>query len=190
MALASVVGFGGIAVGARAFGGLAVGGWTTAGLGVPIGGWGVLVLIVVVAMLLQAVDWGARRGMRAVQEGEQGSVKEKRVRRGLVSTVMVVAMVLLLKAVVIAPYRAATAGFRPVVSEGSLLLVYKLATWYEEGDMVVVRQGEQMRVARVAGGWESDGRAMYLSVERSDGTRGSIRLEDVVGKVVMNTDGA
>lgn len=52
------------------------------------------------------------------------------------------------KVPVLTPYRAPTANFSPVIPRGSRILVYRLASTFEPGDLVVFQQGEVAMLAR------------------------------------------
>lgn len=88
------------------------------------------------------------------------------------------------KVPVLTPYRAPTANFSPVIPRGSRILVYRLASTFEPGDLVVFQQGAVAMLARVTRRGPVDG---LLHVERKDGSDQLLMVGEVVGKVVLNT---
>lgn len=77
----------------------------------------------------------------------------------------------------------ASGSLAPVVPQGSRCLVYKLATRYQPGDVVVYRAGGNHFVASVVAVDASGA----LRVHRNNGPELTVPLTDVVGRVVLNT---
>jgi hypothetical protein len=72
----------------------------------------------------------------------------------------------------------------PILPQGSRCLVYKLATHYQPGDVVVYRDGTHQFVGSVV---TVDPVAGTLRVHRNTGPEVTVPLGDVTGRVVLNT---
>ena len=72
----------------------------------------------------------------------------------------------------------------PILPQGSRCLVYKLASRYQAGDVVVYRDGANHYVGSVVAVDPAGG---ALRVHRNIGPEITVPLDDVVGRVVLNT---
>ncbi len=85
---------------------------------------------------------------------------------------------------VLAPYWAVSDAASPEIPQGSYVLVYKRATAYETGDIVVYRTDGKAMLGRVA---QAGPVNSMLQIERRNHPPQPLFMFNVVGKVVFNT---
>ena len=113
--------------------------------------------------------------------------KRSRQRRRVIRWSVIVAFVVVtvvVRMAVVRTYYAATDAVAPEIPKNARMLVYKLSSSYQVGQIIVYRQGKTSMLARVVGGNEG---ADELTVGRNAEENRKIQVGDVIGRVILNT---
>lgn len=110
------------------------------------------------------------------------------MRRALIGVGVVVVVaaagLLTVRAAVAEVYVIPTASMEPELPANSRVLVSKLSSSYEVGDIVVYDTGAQRHVGRVD---LVDGASRRIEVSRNSVLGIPVDVEDVIGRVILNT---
>jgi signal peptidase I len=105
----------------------------------------------------------------------------RRLRKLAIGLLIAVAIALPVRACLLTPYRIAGNSVAPEVRKGSLILVYRLASDFQSGDLVVYRNGDNDFVGRC-----ESATAAALQVSRND-QRAEVPRDAIIGRVILNT---
>ena len=108
----------------------------------------------------------------------------KKTKKTLLSVVIAVAIAVPVRAALFSTYRAKTDAVSPEVPKGSYVIVYKLATSFRSGDIVVYRGQDKAMLGRVM---DFDKSTDIIRVERRDGNPKELSPTTVIGRAVLNT---
>ncbi len=119
---------------------------------------------------------------------QRSTTSKRRRRRLLAIPIVLISMLVILVSIrtaVAEVYYVPTAVVAPEVPRGSHVLVSKLSRAYEPGQIIAYRNAQgAIWLGRVAAVDEASGR---IDLSRNAPSNGSVRMSDVVGRVVLNT---
>ena len=102
-----------------------------------------------------------------------------------ISLAVAIVLAMVIRTTIAQDFVAATDAVAPEIRKSSHMLVYKLASEYSVGDIVVYRKpGEKTLVGRVQA---SNQQSAELAVERNHEPPTTVPLTDVVGRVILNS---
>jgi hypothetical protein len=130
--------------------------------------------------------WGARLGAKSVRGTvlPPGTRASRRWRIAGWPLILAVALVLAVRAFVLAPFRVMTDAVGTEIPRKSFVLAFKLARTFSPGDVVVYRHGQQAVLGRVTQTGPRDG---VLRISRRGETSQPVPIAQVVGRVILNT---
>ncbi len=120
------------------------------------------------------IEWRHR-----IRAGESPKSARSRWHKVMITTAIVIAIVIPLRAWVIEAYVIPVKSLEPELPAGSRVLVWKLANHYVPNDIIAHKHGEQVWVSRVVR--VSDEK---IVVQRNQWPEEELPLKDVIGKVV------
>jgi len=102
-----------------------------------------------------------------------------------ISILVAVILAMVIRTAVAESFVAATDAVSPEIRKNSRTLVYKLASEYSPGDIIVYRNDDgKSMLGRVAA---SDKPASELTIERNNEPPETIPLNNVIGRVILNS---
>ena len=108
----------------------------------------------------------------------------KKARSILLYLPVAIIVSLTFRAVVGKTYRMMTDAVEPAIPQGSRMFVYRLASEYKPGDIIICKGTNRSLVARVK---TIDRDGDTIVIERKGEADATISFSDVVGKIVWNT---
>ena len=104
--------------------------------------------------------------------------------RSLASAFVLLAVILLAQATVASCYYAVTDAVSPEVPRNARLLVYKIGSSFKANDIIVFRENGIEKLGRVVAVNKATGK---VTIGRNKKANVTVKLEDVIGRVVFST---
>lgn len=116
-------------------------------------------------------------------KGRVRTLLPRRGRRWVVRAAVAAVVLLSVRFAVAEAFYVPSASLAPILPQGSRCLVYKLATHFQPGDVVVYRAGPHNFVGSVVAVEPSGA----LRLHRNQSPEVLVPLADIIGRVVLNT---
>ena len=101
------------------------------------------------------------------------------------SIVVALVLALLIRSTIAEDFIAATDAVAPEIHKSNHMLVYKLASEYSAGDIIVYRKADNKSLlGRVTSADEAAGE---LTIERNNEPPETVPLKNVIGRVILNS---
>ncbi|MFN7139882.1 MAG: S26 family signal peptidase, partial [Limisphaerales bacterium] len=143
------------------------------------------VLLVSVLVIAIGLYWLLTRSKKVKADVQGTRTPSSKVIQALKSVAIAVAIALVLRTFVVAPFYAVSNAASPEVPKGSWVLVFKMTRSFKPGDVVVFKKGGRDKLGRV---WDQFYRAdSNEGIVKIEGDHTEILHRDVVGKVIFNT---
>lgn len=102
-----------------------------------------------------------------------------------ISILVAVILAMVIRTTVAESFVAATDAVSPEIRKNSRTLVYKLASEYSPGDIIVFRKDDGKSMLGRVG--SSDKPASELTIERNNVPPETIPLNNIIGRVILNS---